>query len=101
MKSNTQSAILSRHDRITRRQLPQLFDCRLFSIIAMNLRLLICSCLLVCSFCKAATPGPKWHPGHYVYIAHDELTPEVLKLPHFRGVQKIYTWREFEPKEGQ
>lgn len=66
----------------------------------MKLCLLICYCLLACSFCDAATPKPKWHPGHYVYIAHDALTPEVLKLPHFRGVQKIYTWREFEPKEG-
>ncbi len=47
------------------------------------------------------TPTPKWHPGHYVLVGGGKLTNEVLTLPHFRGVQKIYTWREFEPEEGR
>jgi len=25
----------------------------------------------------------------------------VLTLPHFRGVQKVYTWRDFEPEMGR
>lgn len=54
----------------------------------------------------AALPGVaadqvKWHPGHYVYVAHGAITSEVLTLPHFRGVQKIYSWREFEPEKGR
>ena len=48
----------------------------------------------------AASTETKWHPGHYVYIGGSKLTAEVLTLPHFRGVQKIYTWRQFEPEEG-
>lgn len=48
----------------------------------------------------AASPDVKWHPGHYVLVGTAELTKDVLILPHFRGVQKIYTWRSFEPTEG-
>jgi hypothetical protein len=43
----------------------------------------------------------KWHPGHYVFVNNAQLTPEALTLPHFRGVQKVYTWREFEPEQGR
>lgn len=51
---------------------------------------------------RAADPAVvKWHPGHYVFVANSQLTDEVLTLPHFRGVQKIYSWREFEPQEGR
>ncbi len=46
-------------------------------------------------------PAPKWHPGHYVFVGAGRLTNDILTLPHFRGVQKIYTWREFEPEEGR
>lgn len=46
-------------------------------------------------------PETKWHPGHYVYVAHGAVTSAVLELPHFRGVQKIYSWREFEPEKGR
>jgi hypothetical protein len=49
----------------------------------------------------AAEPPPvKWHPGHYIFV-NGALTEEVLTLSHFRGVQKGYTWREFEPEEGR
>lgn len=53
------------------------------------------------SLSAASTAAPKWHPGHYVFIAGKKLTPEVLELPHFRGVQKIYSWRQFEPEKGR
>ena len=43
----------------------------------------------------------KWHPGHYVFIDHGPVTTEVLSLPQFRGVQKVFTWRELEPVEGR
>lgn len=50
----------------------------------------------------AAEPSAvKWHPGHYVYIDNRALTPELLSLPHFRGVQKNFTWRTLEPEEGR
>lgn len=49
----------------------------------------------------AVSPEAKWHPGHYVFVGGSEVTTELLTLPHFRGVQKIYTWREFEPEEGR
>lgn len=49
----------------------------------------------------AVSPIVKWHPGHYVFVAGSKLTTEVLTLPHFRGVQKIYTWRQFEPEKGR
>ncbi len=67
----------------------------------MKLRLLFYSILLVPVFAAAAPAAVKWHPGHYVFVAHGAVTPEVLALPHFRGVQKIYTWREFEPEKGR
>lgn len=54
----------------------------------MKLRLLFCSILLVPVFAVAAPAAVKWHPGHYVFVAHGAITPEVLALPHFRGVQK-------------
>lgn len=43
----------------------------------------------------------KWHPGHYVFILGRPLTADVLTLPHFRGVQKVYTWRSLEPQQGR
>jgi hypothetical protein len=46
-------------------------------------------------------PAVKWHPGHYVFVGQSPLTEEVLMLPHFRGVQRIYTWRELEPEQGR
>jgi hypothetical protein len=67
----------------------------------MNLRLLLCSILLAPVFCAAAPAEVKWHPGHYVYVGGAALTPEVLSLPHFRGVQKAYSWRGFEPEKGR
>lgn len=50
---------------------------------------------------SAAPQTPKWHPGHYVYVGGGELTDNILSLPHFRGVQKAYTWRQFEPEQGR
>jgi hypothetical protein len=67
----------------------------------MKASLLLSSILLAPAFCAAAPAAVKWHPGHYVYVAHGAVTPEVLSLPHFRGVQKIYAWREFEPEKGR
>ncbi|MEN9401365.1 MAG: hypothetical protein RL091_68 [Verrucomicrobiota bacterium] len=68
----------------------------------MNIPKLVLSLLLTAPALSTAEPTPvKWHPGHYVFVAHGAVTPEVLTLPHFRGVQKIYSWREFEPEEGR
>lgn len=53
------------------------------------------------TFRAAAAEEVKWHPGHYVFVGGDKLSPEVLTLPHFRGVQKIFTWRQLEPAEGR
>jgi hypothetical protein len=66
----------------------------------MKSRLLLCSAFLATAFCAAAAEV-KWHPGHYVYVGGASLTPEVLSLPHFRGVQKAYSWRGFEPEKGR
>ncbi len=67
----------------------------------MKPRFLFCCILLAPLFCAATPAEVKWHPGHYVYVGGGELTPAVLALPHFRGVQKIYSWREFEPEKGR
>ncbi len=63
------------------------------------------STLIACAFllaggCYAAAADVKWHPGHYAYVGGGTLTDEVLSLPHFRGVQKAYTWRQFETRPG-
>jgi hypothetical protein len=47
-----------------------------------------------------APAQPKWHPGHYVFVGGGALAPGLLALPHFRGVQKAYTWRQFETQPG-
>jgi hypothetical protein len=64
---------------------------------------MIATFLLVCAYAlhAAVSPGVKWHPGHYIYVGGGKLTPEMLTQPHFRGVQKIYTWRQFEPEKGR
>ncbi len=49
----------------------------------------------------ADLPGVKWHPGHYIFVARSPLTKELLTLPHFRGVQKVYVWRDFETAKGR
>ncbi|MEN9403642.1 MAG: hypothetical protein RL091_2345, partial [Verrucomicrobiota bacterium] len=50
----------------------------------------------------AAEPLPaKWHPGHYIYVDHGGLTPELLSLPHFQGLQKAVTWRTLEPERNR
>ena len=68
----------------------------------MNLKFHLAFLLTVATVAGAAgSTAVKWHPGHYVFIEHSPLTEAVLELPHFRGVQKIYTWREFEPEEGR
>lgn len=50
---------------------------------------------------RAVSSEAKWHPGHYVFVTGDKLSADVLTLPHFRGVQKIFTWRQLEPEEGR
>lgn len=50
----------------------------------------------------AAEPPPvKWHPGHYVLVGGGNEIREAVTLPHFRGVQKMYSWRDFEPEFGR
>ena len=68
----------------------------------MNMKTILLLLLAATTALHAAvSPGVKWHPGHYVYVGSSQLTDEVLTLPHFRGVQKAYAWRQFEPKEGR
>lgn len=67
----------------------------------MNIRTLLSTLLLVPASYAASPAGVKWHPGHYVFVGGDKLSEKVLTLPHFRGVQKIYSWREFEPEKGR
>ncbi len=67
----------------------------------MKFLLLLLTSTAISLAAVADAPAPKWHPGHYIYIASAPLTPEVLTVPHFRGVQKIYSWRQFEPEKGR
>jgi hypothetical protein len=53
------------------------------------------------AFHTAVSQDVKWHPGHYIFVQKSQLTKEMLTLPHFRGVQKVYTWRDFEPEMGR
>ena len=63
----------------------------------MNIRSILLCFLVAAGLLRAdESPGVKWHPGHYIFIGKSELTEELLTLPHFRGVQKVYTWRDFE-----
>jgi len=64
--------------------------------------LLIALALLAPAFLPAlsATDAAKWHPGHYIFVGEEPLKPEILAIPHFRGVQKIFAWRSLEPSEG-
>lgn len=62
------------------------------------LRLVLLGTALLLAPLASAAPGDaKWHPGHYAYVGGGKLTPEVLALPHFQGVQKAFTWRDLEP----
>ncbi len=47
-----------------------------------------------------AASEPKWHPGHYVFMGHGEIRDELLRAPHFRGVQRAYSWTRLEPAPG-
>jgi hypothetical protein len=68
----------------------------------MNLKPILFGLLVITAALRAAAPPDvKWHPGHYVFLGTSKLTSEVLTLPHFRGVQKVYTWRDFEPELGR
>ena len=63
----------------------------------MNIRSILLCFLVAAGLLRAdESPGVKWHPGHYIFIGKSELTEELLTLPHFPGVQKVYTWRDFE-----
>ena len=48
----------------------------------------------------AAATKVKWHPGHYIYVGGGKIPEKSVTLPHFRGVQKAYSWRQFETKPG-
>lgn len=66
-------------------------------LLPVSLVILVASALL-----GAAEPPPvKWHPGHYVLLGRESGLREALTLPHFRGVQKMYFWRKFEPAYGR
>lgn len=68
----------------------------------MNIKPVLLCLLAATAVLRAAdSPDIKWHPGHYVFVGSYKLTPEVLTLPRFRGVQKIYTWRDLEPEKGR
>jgi hypothetical protein len=72
---------------------------------AVCLRALALGCLLlphgqIGRPVMAAAPAVKWHPGHYVFVGQGPIRPEHLDA-HFRGVQKLYTWSDLEPAEGQ
>lgn len=43
----------------------------------------------------------KWHPGHYIFVGHGEIRDELLRLPHFRGIQRCYSWAKLEPERGR
>lgn len=49
----------------------------------------------------SAAAEVKWHPGHYAYIGGGKIPETIVSLPHFRGVQKAYSWRQFETGFGQ
>jgi hypothetical protein len=68
----------------------------------MNLKPTLLGLLVTTAALRAAASlDPKWHPGHYVFLGTSKLTSEVLTLSHFRGVQRVYTWRDFEPEMGR
>lgn len=43
----------------------------------------------------------KWHPGHYIFVGHSAITDAQLALPHFRGIQRCYSWTSLEPEFGR
>jgi hypothetical protein len=49
----------------------------------------------------AATPEPKWHPGHYIFVGAGEIRDNLIALPHFRGFQRLYSWKQLEPELGR
>lgn len=63
----------------------------------MKHSILICLLVATCLLRAADSPIVKWHPGHYIFVGNAKLTTEMLTLPRFRGVQRIYTWRDLEP----
>lgn len=53
---------------------------------------------------RAATPapaGPKWHPGHYLFVGNGDIKDEHIRTAHFRGVQRCYSWAGLEPAPGR
>ena len=47
---------------------------------------------------QGATPPSKWHPGHYIFVGSGEIRDDLLALPHFRGIQRLYGWKQLEPE---
>ncbi len=43
----------------------------------------------------------KWHPGHYIFVGHRDIRDELIRLPHFRGIQRAYSWAKLEPERGR
>jgi len=66
-----------------------------------NISALLLSILAIALLHAAPAGEVKWHPGHYVLVGGGPLKEELLTLPHFRGVQKIFSWRMLEPAEGR
>ena len=49
----------------------------------------------------AAQKAAEWHPGHYLYIGTAGIDGSKFSLSSkFRGVEKLYTWEQLEPSEG-
>jgi hypothetical protein len=42
----------------------------------------------------------KWQPGHYVFVDAKNIADNDI-LEHFKGVQKLYNWKDLEPEEGR
>lgn len=67
----------------------------------MKKPLSVCVLLLTSVLALAAPAEVKWHPGHYILVDGGLTLQEAMTLPHFRGVQKMYSWRKFEPEFGR
>lgn len=73
----------------------------MFALDVMKNKLIGFTLLLAGALPATASADSKWHPGHYIYVGGGNVTKDLLTLPHFRGVQKIYSWRKFEPEKGR
>ncbi len=71
------------------------------SHLIKNTLALLLLILLTSMIVEGQTAGPKWHPGHYMFVMKNDLTKEMLTVPNFRGVQKVFVWSDFEKRKGE